>query len=55
MEHVTHSYDPPRTHPDAIAIADSTLQIFTWVTVIAGLFTALFLWLLKVVPVPVMI
>lgn len=55
MEHVTNTYNPPWSHPKAIAISDTLFEIVLWTSIIAATFTAVFLFMLKAIPVPVMI
>ena len=55
MNQVTNTYQPPESNPLAIAMSHSLFQIFCYTSVIALAFTAVFLTMLKTIPVPIMI
>lgn len=49
------TYDPYWNHPEALKLAESHFNIFWKVSLVASAFTCVFLFMLKVVPVPIKI
>ena len=54
-EAVWNTYSPYWTHPEALKLSESPLGIIWKVSLVASAFTCVFLWMLKVVPVPIKI